>query len=379
MGVISFIKNKFLFNRDDSSIIEFETALEDYSAHQLAVQSAINHIAGTISKCEFLTYRGSKKKTGEEYYLWNFEPNKNENGSSFKKKIITTLLKNNEALIVDIGGSLYLADTFYKEAKGIQENTYKNVVINGEEQKRKFAEKEVIHFELNSESVLSCLNSLNAKFNKLIQYTDKAYKRSKGLRGVLNISANAMGSPNSQERINKIFDDKLKPFFENDNSVLPLYEGFDFQEIANKKENTANTRDIKSQIDDIFDFVARAYNIPPAILKGDVLPNKELVDNYLMFCITPIIELIECEINRKRNGRMVQTGTKIKISILGVKHIDIVNSATAVDKLIASGVCSINDILEIFEMQKVAEKWADTHYITKNYTTFEEIMKGEES
>ena len=47
------------------------------------------------------------------------------------------------------------------------------------------------------------------------------------------------------------------------------------------------------------------------------------------------------------------------------------------DKLIASGVCSINEIRERFKLERLDEDWASKHFITKNYTTFTDLENSE--
>ena len=58
-------------------------------------------------------------------------------------------------------------------------------------------------------------------------------------------------------------------------------------------------RDIRAFIDDIFDFVAIAFQVPPQLLKGNVADTDKAVNNFLTFCINPLAELLTDEINRK--------------------------------------------------------------------------------
>ena len=73
-------------------------------------------IASLISKCEFRTFiKGIPEKKGE-YYLWNYEPNQNQNAGDFWQQFVTNLLYDNAALIVEVGGKLYVADSFHTDA-----------------------------------------------------------------------------------------------------------------------------------------------------------------------------------------------------------------------------------------------------------------------
>ena len=50
--------------------------------------------------------------------------------------------------------------------------------------------------------------------------------------------------------------------------------------------------------------------------------------------------------------------------------------ATAIDKLISSGVFTINDIREVMGQPPIDAEWANTNFMTKNYATLEELMKS---
>lgn len=57
---------------------QYKLAVEDF-----AIQMAINLIAGAVSKCEFKTLaKGTPVKKGD-HYVWNIEPNVNQNSSQF--------------------------------------------------------------------------------------------------------------------------------------------------------------------------------------------------------------------------------------------------------------------------------------------------------
>ena len=63
------------------------------------------------------------------------------------------------------------------------------------------------------------------------------------------------------------------------------------------------SRDIKSQYDDIFDFTARGFSMPPTLAKGDVQDTEKAVDEMLTFCLDPLAQMFMQEINRKRIGK----------------------------------------------------------------------------
>ena len=95
----------------------------------------------------------------------------------------------------------------------------------------------------------------------------------------------------------------------------------------------------------------------------------------LTFCIDPLARMLEKEINRKRNGMAgFISGNYLKIDTMAVKHIDIFDIATPIDKLISSGVFTINGILRTIGEPEINEDWANEHFITKNYSTIQDLL-----
>ena len=60
---------------------------------ELALFTAVDLIARTISKCEFVTVKENKKFIGEEYYSWNISPNKHQTKAEFIRKLTGRLGK----------------------------------------------------------------------------------------------------------------------------------------------------------------------------------------------------------------------------------------------------------------------------------------------
>lgn len=130
-------------------------------------------------------------------------------------------------------------------------------------------------------------------------------------------------------------------------------------------------------IDDISDFTAKAFGVPPALLRGDVQGVSDAVDQLLTFCIDPLVDMLQEEINRKRVGQLEYIkGTKIDIDTKAIKHIDLLGVSTSIDKLISSGCFTINDIRKIVGEEPIEEEWANQFFMTKNYATVEELLKG---
>lgn len=116
--------------------------------------------------------------------------------------------------------------------------------------------------------------------------------------------------------------------------------------------------------------------MPPSLAKGDVQDTSKAVDEMLTFCLDPLAEMMQQEANRKRNGRdNVLKGTKMIIDTRKVKHMDLFDIATPGDKLIGSGIATINMLLRAIGEPQINAEWANRHMMTKNYADIEEVLR----
>lgn len=356
---------------------DVQQAINELYLKELAFWTCVNKIANALSKCEFKTYYKNAEKKEKEWYRWNVEPNQNQNATAFINKLIGTLYRRNEALVVEINGALYIADSYQKERYALRDYEFKNVLIDDYTLSDTFYMSDVFFFELNSKDVKRYIDNMNASYSKLMSCAFKAYQKSRGSRGILNISAMAQQAQNFDEIFTALMSEHFANFFKKDNAVLPLFDGYSYQDISqnSKTYSTENTRDIKALADDIFEFTARAFSFPPSLAKGDVQDTSKAVDELLSFVIDPLAKMITQEINRKEGGyENFSRGNYVRIDTTTVKHIDIFDIATPIDKLISCGAFSVNDILELLGKPRIDEDWANQHIITKNYANVEDVL-----
>ena len=63
-------------------------------------------------------------------------------------------------------------------------------------------------------------------------------------------------------------------------------------------------------------------------------------------------------------------GEYIKFNILSISHKDLIDKASGWDKLISNGF-SFNQLSKFLGLPTINQKWANKHYITKNYANVE--------
>jgi len=354
---------------------EYLSAVFDIYIRELAFWSTVNIIANAVSKCEFKTFLNGKETKGREHYLWNIEPNKNQNSSAFIHKLIAKLYRNNECLVIEQNGQLIVADSFNRKPYALYEDVFSQVQVGDFTFDRTFTQSEVLYYQLNDTNVRELVNRLYDQYANLISYTMKAYKKSRGTKGIFKYDALPMPETEQRKMFDDLINNKIKAWLDGDSAALPLGQGQDWKELQQKTYQTETTRDIRAQIDDIFDFTARAFNVPPALLRGDVQDTSKAIDQLLTFCIDPLCDMLQEEINRKRNGyEGFIRGTYLKIDTSTIKHIDLFDVATAIDKLIGSGAYCINDIRRAAGHEIIDEPWAWQHWITKNYETIQNAL-----
>ena len=139
---------------------------------------------------------------------------------------------------------------------------------------------------------------------------------------------------------------QFKPFLESGGAVLPEFDGYKYENAGGTGGGAAgSTRDIKALVDDIYEITARAFQIPSVLVQGQVEGTQDANGRFLTYCIDPICDQLQEEIVRKRYGfEKWRAGTYLRIDSSSIIHFDLFANAANVEKLVGSGVFSINDI-----------------------------------
>lgn len=341
---------------------------------RLAVDSCINLIADALTRCEFKTIQSGVNTKSDNYYLLNIAPNKNENATEFKKKLVSKLFRDNECLIVMANDQLFIADSYNKADYALKETLYSQVTVGEFTFKETFNESQVIFLKLNEMNIMHVINTFYKDYGSLISSARDIYKRSNAKRFVLKGEFLRAQNNEMQKQINDMLTSQFKPWLEADNAgaIFQLQNGFELEDFSGTGKagvNKNDSRDIRNLVDDIFDFVATSFHVPRGLLKGDVVDVSSQTNNFLMFCINPLVELISAEFNKKMYGKSdYLAGSYIKVDTTKIKVTDLNDMATALDKLFAIAAVSINDIIEMIGGERIDEEWANKRFVTKNYT-----------
>lgn len=393
MGIRNVFKT-FLGKGDNGTVPDVDCSVTTLKAEiaykKLYVSAAIDLIARSLVACNFETYRSGKLKRSLNYYQLNIAPNKNENAHEFWCKVVHQLIYENEALILPIGDELWVAESFYRETtNGFSEFTYKDIVINNQMLNRDYKEQDVLYLKLSEESINNVINSLYSSYGLLLAKAMSDYKGNGKLRYFAKGRFMNSLTDENGKAAQELFEEKMKDFMnpEKLGSVLFLPDNV-IMENQSKDPRNLDTRDIKNLAKDMLDFVATAFHIPPSLLSGiseggistTGNPTGDL-DNFIVFAVRPIGEMITNEYNKKMFSReQYLSKTYIRFNMDNFKLFDLNKFANSVDKLFAVGGMSINDVLERLGKEQIKEDWADERYVTKNYerARISGTMKGGE-
>lgn len=366
----------FLDYEIDSSIAGLEIYLQ-----RMAFWSCVRKIGSAVAAVEWQTFRRGKSVKAKEYWMWNYDPNPNQTKEQFFQKLIGQLFSEQEALVVEWRGSRYVADSYGVE-NHLTGNVYHDITSDGESIPGTFSAEDVLHFTIEGEQIKRILISIAAAEGRLMRAATKSYVRQHGMRGILSIDDTAEAEPDFEETYEELVNEKFKKYFTADNAVLPMFKGYNFTERDDKsaagKSETQGTRDIRNMMNDIVELTAQALGIPASIATGKSVTDADF-KAFMTTPVMPIVKTIIQEINRKLYGQqLVYAGTYITANYADVRYTDLFDVANPIDKLIGSGAFCINDIRMRLGLDVINEDWAWQHWMTKNYSTVDDLLDGVE-
>ncbi len=364
----------FLEMTIDEDAEETRLCLYAYAMHVI-----VDLIASIVSNIEFKTYgKNAEEKKSVIWTKLNVHPNRNQSSTEFLKELTTKLLFG-EVLIVEVDDQYIIADEFDVEENAIRGNVFTNVVKGSYKFKDRFQAKNVIYLKYSNKAVQLYMRSIIEVYEKLINVAADKYARSGEEKGILTIDQQERNRKDFNEIYEEIVNKRFKKFFSRGNHVLPLFNGYRYE--SNTSESTKKysneITDVKVLFEDALSRIAQAYKVPVGLVRGDVAGVKEAYSMLLTNCIDPIAHMIGEEFTYKVFSEdQIIDGYAIEADTTNIKHIDIFELAGSIDKLIASGFLSIDEVREKAGLRGLDEEWSSAHYMTLNYTTAEAAVKA---
>ncbi len=368
---------------EEVSCRELLEAAEEYRIRELAFWCCVNLIANAVGRCEFRTYLKGTEIRGGEYYLWNVEPNVNQNSTVFLHKLIARLYQDNEALIVptrkrDGSDAIVVADSWQVPPEyPSKQNEYKGVVVGEVHYDKTFYEKDVIHLTLNHCDIGPVVRGVYNAYAKLISVAMNNYAWANGQHWKVKVDQMVSGQENWAQTFQKMVEAQIRPFLNSGSAVLPEFDGWSYENVGKSFESGRDASHIRALVNDVFDFTANTLLIPPVLLRGQVEGVGDAHGRFLSQCIDPLMDQLSEEINRKKYGyEKWRERSYMQIDTSAIEHFDLFGNAANIEKLIGSGY-SYNDVQRAAGGREIDEPWANEHFITKNFAEAQSALKGE--
>lgn len=363
---------------------ELFQAGEEYRIKELAFWCCVNLIANAVGRCEFRTFRNGQEILDAEYYRWNVEPNINQSSTVFLHKMVAKLYQDNETLIVkarqhDGMEPLVVVDSWQKPSDyPSRQNEYCQVTV-GESSFGTVRERDVIHLTLNYCNIAPVIKGIFESYSKLLSVAMRNYTWGNGQHWKVHVTQMASGQEGWAETFQKQIEAQVKPFLNSTSGVLPELDGWLYENVSKDSESSRDANHIRSLVNDIFDFTANGFQIPPVLLRGQVEGTADAYSRFLSHCIDPLAEQLSEEITRKIYGfNAWKNRSYMQVDTSAIQHFDLFSNAANIEKLIGSGY-SYNDVQRAAGGRKIDEPWANEHFITKNFAEAESAVKGEKT
>ena len=380
---------EFLFGPRDSTSLELHCVdLRPNVAYKtLAVNACINMIAHTLSLAEFQTFEEGKETRKDLYYLLNVEPNQNQSASTFWRQVIEDLVYSDRALIAVVNDRYYRVRDWDLKEYAMRENEYSNVDVGTFERpyilKETLSESQVLSFRWHNLKLRGVMDQIYSDYDKLISSSQSNYLKGASNKAIIEIGADYPKTEAAQEDLNKLVGTYFKDFYEAEGAaILPLTRGLTYQEVSGSSSGDTSSnlsREGRNFVDDVFDWVAMAFGIPSALLRGDIANLDETVDRYMTFCINPIAEILTDELNRKLYGKANFTKrTYCKLDTTRIRAVSIKDVASSLDILTRIGAHTIDDNLRTLGREPIGGEVGGQRFMTKNYAPVEDVIAYEQ-
>ncbi|MFF2793526.1 phage portal protein [Lysinibacillus xylanilyticus] len=361
---------------DEFDFFGIETSQRAY-LKKMALETCINFIGRTISQSDFRIMKNGKRQFDDWHYLLNVRPNTDQSASDFWQDYVYKLLHENEALIIlTDNNDLLIADSFDRVEFAVYPDVFKNVTVKDYTFKKSFKMNEVIHITYNNEKLTTFMNGMFEDYTNLFSRMIETNMFANQIRAMAEMdSTQKLDDENRgklQEFINKLFGAFRKNAF----AIVPKLKGFNYEEIADGSNSGRSVEELGKLKRDLIDDVANILGIPTSLVHGDMAEFETAIKAYIKFCIAPLVKKIQDELNAKLIDKEdFLNGSKIEVK--GVTEKSVIENAEAVDKLVASGAFTRNQVRELFGEERSDDPELDKFVITKNYQSTDTVKGGE--
>ncbi|MCD7882518.1 MAG: phage portal protein [Lachnospiraceae bacterium] len=366
----------WLDNLLGTATIDKDTALKERwketRIKEIALYTAISLVADIIGRCERKVYKGGKIVKDRNWYVLNVSPNANQTGDQLIAEWIMHLYYHGDALLVPLKDSLYVADKYAIDEYPLKEDVFSGISIRTYQINKTFKASGVYYLKQYNPEVKKLVDSVFENYAELLEYAKKTYGQNSGEKYVLQLGTYPTSSQTDKEAYMSKVKTNLESFVNASSAAYPITKEQSLQRLSTA-QSVSSASDYASIRKDVYNMVAAALHIPAGLLDGNITSVDQIINQTLTMAIDPLAKKISNELTRKTFSeyQIIHGGCKIKVDTTNIKHTDILDAAANIDKLIASGYASIDELREYSDMPEIGEEWSQKHYITKNYADIE--------
>lgn len=369
-----FIQNR---NKEMQSLAEIIAVdMAKLNLSRLAIEKAMLMIAKAIAKSDILIQTESKDKRRQEYRL-NIQPNDHECGTAFWTEVVKQLLTEQEVLIIPLGGKYYRASAWESTTNVLTERTYSHITLTcgGYDYAllKSFRTSEVIQLKYDNAKIKLYLQNVVNQYDKTLDSINAMMRMSAQPRYKLKLGTSALSFREKQaDGTDKVMTKdqyvaKIKNLLEADE--LSVLTESDNVSVDQMQTNTSvKAEELSKMAQQINNEVANAFDIPEAVFNGNITEKSDATNEFITYAVSPVAEVINDTLTAYIVGEndYCTKNEKVMVWLARFKHVDVVDSATNLDKLRGIGF-NYDELREMVGYTVLNTEFSQARALTKNY------------
>lgn len=369
-----FIQNR---NKEMQSLAEIIAVdMAKLNLSRLAIEKAMLMIAKAIAKSDILIQTESKDKRRQEYRL-NIQPNDHECGTAFWTEVVKQLLTEQEVLIIPLGGKYYRASAWESTTNVLTERTYSHITLTcgGYDYAllKSFRTSEVIQLKYDNAKIKLYLQNVVSQYDKTLDSVNAMMRMSAQPRYKLKLGTSALSFREKQaDGTDKVMTKdqyvaKIKNLLEADE--LSVLTESDNVSVDQMQTNTSvKAEELSKMAQQINNEVANAFDIPEAVFNGNITEKSDATNEFITYAVSPVAEVINDTLTAYIVGEndYCTKNEKVMVWLARFKHVDVVDSATNLDKLRGIGF-NYDELREMVGYTVLNTEFSQARALTKNY------------
>ena len=369
-----FIQNR---NKEMQSLAEIIAVdMAKLNLSRLAIEKAMLMIAKAIAKSDILIQTESKDKRRQEYRL-NIQPNDHECGTAFWTEVVKQLLTEQEVLIIPLGGKYYRASAWESTTNVLTERTYSHITLTcgGYDYAllKSFRTSEVIQLKYDNAKIKLYLQNVVSQYDKTLDSVNAMMRMSAQPRYKLKLGTSALSFREKQaDGTDKVMTKnqyvaKIKNLLEADE--LSVLTESDNVSVDQMQINTSiKAEELSKMAQQINNEVANAFDIPEAVFNGNITEKSDATNEFITYAVSPVAEVINDTLTAYIVGEndYCTKNENVMVWLARFKHVDVVDSATNLDKLRGIGF-NYDELREMVGYTVLNTEFSQARALTKNY------------